>query len=93
MLNYVGLDDSRSIEFVVDRNVHKQGRYMPGYPIPIHAPEHLLESMPDYTVLLPWNLEKEIIGQQLGVSRRRVADSSIPVPTPREVTLQDVQPS
>ncbi|MEO0478565.1 MAG: class I SAM-dependent methyltransferase [Planctomycetota bacterium] len=91
MLNYVGLDESK-IEFVVDRNVHKQGRFMPGYAIPIHAPEHLLESMPDYTVLLPWNLEKEIIGQQLEYLEKG-GKFLIPVPTPREVSLEDVQPS
>lgn len=52
------------IDFVVDKNTHKQGMYMPGQHIPIYAPEMLLERMPDYTLILPWNFTDEILGQQ-----------------------------
>lgn len=52
------------IDFVVDKNIHKQGMFMPGQHIPIYAPEMLLERMPDYTVILPWNFTAEILSQQ-----------------------------
>jgi len=52
------------IDFVVDKNTHKQGMYMPGQHIPIYPPEMLLEKMPDYTLILPWNFTDEILSQQ-----------------------------
>ncbi len=63
LLNAVGLGPEL-IDFVVDRNVHKQGMYMPGMHIPIRAPEALLEDRPDYVVLLAWNFRDEIVRQQ-----------------------------
>lgn len=51
LLNYCGIGKD-FIEFVVDRNPYKQGRYMPGVRLPICAPSQLLEAMPDYTLLL-----------------------------------------
>ena len=63
LLNYVGLD-SQLLDFVVDRNVHKQGLYMPGVHLPILAPEALLERRPDDTLLLAWNFADEILRQQ-----------------------------
>ena len=45
LLNHVGIDDSL-VDFVVDRNPHKQGLYMPGVHLPIRAPEALLELGP-----------------------------------------------
>src|SRR5207245_1054582 len=63
LLNYVGID-STLIDFVVDRNVHKQGRLMPGVHVPILPPEALLERRPDYTLLLAWNFASEILAQQ-----------------------------
>ncbi len=61
-LNYCGVDCT-TIEFVVDRSPHKQGRYLPGSLIPIHAPEHVFAAKPDYLLLLPWNLRTEIMDQ------------------------------
>ncbi|TVR19990.1 MAG: class I SAM-dependent methyltransferase [Nitriliruptor sp.] len=63
MLNYVGIGPEL-VDFVVDRNVHKHGRYMPGVRIPIVEPERLLEASPDYTLLLAWNFTAEIVQQQ-----------------------------
>ena len=48
-----------------DANPAKQGRFLPGSHIPIHAPEHLLRLQPDDVVILPWNLAEEIT-RQLG---------------------------
>jgi len=63
MLNYIGagLD---VIDFVVDRNIHKQGKYMPGVHIPVCEPARLMEDKPDYVVILPWNFMDEILCQQ-----------------------------
>lgn len=51
------------IEFVVDRNPMKQGKYLPGSHIPIRDEEQLRVRKPDYIVVLPWNLREEIIQQ------------------------------
>ena len=63
LLNYVGVDKT-IIDFVVDRNPHKQGRYVPGVRLPIYAPERLLSEMPAYLLILAWNFADEIIHQQ-----------------------------
>ncbi|MBY8978071.1 NAD-dependent epimerase/dehydratase family protein [Rhodobacteraceae bacterium NNCM2] len=63
MLNFLNLDN-RTIEYAVDRNVHKQGKYMPGVRLPIEDPTKLLTDRPDYVVILPWNFRDEIIRQQ-----------------------------
>jgi hypothetical protein len=80
LLNYMGID-SRLIDFVIDRNVHKQGLYMPGVHIPIHAPEKLLVDMPDYVLLLSWNFQDEILRQQ-EIYRRQGGKLIVPIPQP-----------
>jgi nucleoside-diphosphate-sugar epimerase/SAM-dependent methyltransferase len=65
MLNYLGLD-SNTLEYVVDRNVHKQGMYMPGVHLRIDDPRRLMEDRPDFVMILPWNFRDEIIRQQVG---------------------------
>jgi SAM-dependent methyltransferase len=72
------------VEFVVDRNPHKQGRFMPGTHQPIHAPEALVEERPDYVLLLAWNFEREILAQQHEY-RRAGGGFVVPVPEPRIV--------
>jgi SAM-dependent methyltransferase len=74
----IGID---LIDYVVDRNVHKQGKYVPGARIPILDPVVLLERQPDYLLLLAWNVEKEIIAQQAEYARRGGA-FIVPVPRP-----------
>jgi SAM-dependent methyltransferase len=63
LLQYAGIDASL-IDFVVDRSPYKQGCFMPGSHIPIHAPEKLLTDRPDYVLLLTWNFADEILSQQ-----------------------------
>jgi hypothetical protein len=72
------------VEFVVDRNPHKQGRFMPGTHQPIRAPEALSEERPDYVLLLAWNFEREILAQQDDY-RRAGGRFVVPVPEPRIV--------
>ena len=52
------------IDFVADRNLHKQGRSMPGVRIPIAPPERILDEKPDYVLLLSWNFKDEVLEQQ-----------------------------
>ncbi len=83
LVNYVGLGTD-SIDFVVDRNVHKQGKFMPGVHIPIHDPSRLMEEKPDYVLLLPWNFKDEILKQQEPF-RKGGGRFIIPIPTPQIV--------
>ena len=62
LLNYCGIR-SEFIEYTVDRNPDKAGKFLPGTHIPIYAPEKIAETRPDYVVILPWNLKDEIMKQ------------------------------
>ncbi|HED39371.1 MAG TPA: methyltransferase domain-containing protein [Chromatiales bacterium] len=59
LLNYCGIRTD-FLDYTVDRSPHKQGRYTPGTHIPIYHPDKIRETKPDYILILPWNLEKEI---------------------------------
>lgn len=62
LMNYAGIR-SDLIPFVVDRNLAKQGKYMPGSRIPIMDENQLKDTKPDYVVILPWNLKAEVMQQ------------------------------
>jgi len=62
LLNYCGIR-SDFIEYTVDRSPHKQGHFLPGTRIPIHHPDKIRDTRPDYVVILPWNLKDEIMNQ------------------------------
>jgi SAM-dependent methyltransferase len=66
LLNYCGVGTDL-LDYTVDRSPHKQGRYLPGTRIPIHDPDRLRETRPDYVLILPWNLKDEIMGQMADV--------------------------
>ena len=74
MINYSGIGPDL-VDFVVDRNTHKQGLYMPGQNIPVLAPEVLLERMPGYVLLLAWNFADEILQQQKNIGSAEDASS------------------
>ena len=67
LLNYCGIR-SDFLDFTVDRSLHKQGMYLPGTHIPIAAPAKIFETRPDYVLILPWNLQDEIVAQMAGIS-------------------------
>jgi len=62
LLNYCGIRRDL-LDYTVDRNPYKQGRFLPGTHIPIHEPELIDETRPDYVLILPWNLRDEIVDQ------------------------------
>jgi len=81
LLNTFGIA-TETIDFVVDRNTHKQGLFMPGVRIPIAAPEQLAARAPDYTLLLTWNFADEILRQQ-DAYRRGGGKFIVPIPDVR----------
>ncbi len=83
LLNYTGIGTD-VLDYVVDRNVHKQGRYMPGVHLPIRAPEVLVEDRPDYLLLLAWNFKDEIMAQQQAYAAAG-GRFIVPIPTPEVV--------
>jgi hypothetical protein len=66
LLNYCGIRTD-FLDFTVDRNPYKQGKFLPGTHIPIFPVEKLQESKPDYVLILPWNFKDEIIMQMAGI--------------------------
>jgi hypothetical protein len=62
LLNHCGIR-SDLLEYTVDRNPFKHGKFLPGTHIPIHPVEHLAETKPEYIVIMPWNLRDEISAQ------------------------------
>jgi hypothetical protein len=87
LLNYCGIRTDL-LDYTVDRNPYKHGRFTPGTHIPIHPPSRLAETRPDYILILPWNLSDEIMAQ-LAYAREWGARFVVPIP---EVTVHDDLP-
>ncbi len=83
LLNYCGIRTDL-IDYTVDRNPYKQGLYTPGTHIPIHRPEKIAETRPDYVVVFPWNLFDEI-SAQLSYVAEWGAKLIVPIPVARVV--------
>jgi SAM-dependent methyltransferase len=79
LLNAAGVTTD-DVGYVVDRNPHKQGRFLPGSHLPIHDPDHVRRDRPDYLLILPWNLRDEITSQMADV-REWGGRFVIPVPS------------
>jgi SAM-dependent methyltransferase len=80
------------LDFTVDRSPHKQGRLLPGSHLPILPPEELLLRMPEFTVILPWNIADEIIKQQKAYLQRG-GRFIIPIPLPQIIETAGYQAS
>jgi hypothetical protein len=66
LLNYCGVRTD-FLDYTVDRNPYKQGKFLPGTHIPIYPPEKINETKPDYVLILPWNLKDEIMSHLSGI--------------------------
>ena len=87
LLNYCGIRTD-FIDFLVDRNPYKHGRFTPGTHIPIHPVERLDAARPDYVLILPWNLTREITTQM-----RHVGEwgGRFVVPIPEVTVIEPVE--
>ena len=84
LLNYCGIRTD-FLDFLVDRNVHKHGKFTPGTHIPILPPSAVDEAKPDYLLILPRNLKTEIMTQMKHVGSW---DCNFVIPVP-ELTVID----
>ena len=78
LLNYCGIAND-FIDFTVDRSPYKQGLYLPGTHVFIENPDKIKEEKPDYVLILPWNLQEEIISQ-IAYIREWGGQFVIPIP-------------
>jgi SAM-dependent methyltransferase len=78
LLNYCGIRTD-FIDYTVDRNPYKHGKFLPGTHIPIFPPERIRETRPDYILILPWNLKEEIVAQ-LAYVREWGGKIVVPIP-------------
>jgi len=83
LLNYCGIGTD-FLDYTVDLSPHKQGMHLPGSRIPVFAPEVIFETKPDYVLILPWNLEDEIIAQMSAI-RDWGGKFVVPIPDVRVV--------
>jgi hypothetical protein len=65
-MNFAGIRGDL-ISFVADAAPSKQGKWMPGNHLPIVPPAELLTYKPDYVVIFPWNIAKEVVQQQQAI--------------------------
>jgi len=84
LLNYCGIRTD-FVDYTVDRNPFKHGKFLPGTHIPIYEPSKIRETKPDYILILPWNLKDEIV-TSLAYAREWGARFVVPIP---EVTVYD----
>ncbi len=89
LLNYCGIRTDL-ISFTVDRNPYKWGRFLPGTRIPIHPPEAIDHARPDYVLILPWNLKREI-ARQLASIRAWGGRLIVPIQRPEIMSWTDAE--
>jgi len=81
LLNYCGIRTD-FLDYTVDRNRYKQGKYTPGTHIPILHPDTIVKTKPDYLLILPWNLKDEIM-RQMACIRDWGGQFIVPIPEVR----------
>jgi hypothetical protein len=83
LLNYCGIRTD-FLEYTVDRNPYKHGKFLPGTRIPIHSPEMIRQTKPDYLFILPWNFQDEIM-RQCAYIREWGGKFVVPIPEVRVI--------
>jgi hypothetical protein len=78
LLNYCGVRTD-FIDYTVDRNPYKQGKFLPGTRVPIHHPDMIAQTKPDYLFILPWNFKDEIM-EQMRAIREWGGQFVVPIP-------------
>ena len=78
LLNYCGIRTDL-LDYTVDRSPYKQGLFLPGTHIPIYHPDKIIETKPDYLLILPWNIKDEII-EQMSHIREWGGKFVVPIP-------------
>ena len=78
LLNYCGIRTDL-LDYTVDRSPYKQGLFLPGTHIPIYHPDKIIETKPDYLLILPWNIKDEII-EQMSHIREWGGQFVVPIP-------------
>jgi hypothetical protein len=90
LLNYCGIGTD-FLDFTVDRNPYKHGRFTPGMHIPIYPISAIDQAKPDYLLILPWNLKDEIL-----IQMRHVGDWGgrmiVPIPNVEVIDPRQVVP-
>ncbi len=81
LLNYCGIGRD-FLDYVVDRSPAKQGLYLPGTRLAVHPPERVRETKPDYLLVLPWNLQAEVV-EQMSFIREWGGRFIVPIPEPK----------
>jgi C-methyltransferase C-terminal domain/Putative zinc binding domain/Methyltransferase domain len=81
LLNYCGIRTD-FVDFTVDRNPYKQGKFLPGTHIPIYHPDEIAATKPDYVLILPWNFKDEIM-KQMAFIRDWGGQFVVPIPEVR----------
>jgi hypothetical protein len=66
LLNYCGIRTDL-LAYTVDRSPAKHGHFLPGTHIPVHLPDEIMRTRPDYVLILPWNLKEEIMQQMAAI--------------------------
>ena len=84
LLNYCKVDSSL-VDYIVDKNPHKQGKFLPGSHLPIKSPDEILKTKPSFVLILPWNIKDEIINQMNHI-RKWGGKFVVPIP---EVNIID----
>lgn len=79
LLNFCGIREDL-VQYVVDRNPHKQGTLLPGTRIPVFSPDEIARTKPHYVLILPWNLRREV-SEQLAFIRAWGGKFVVPIPT------------
>jgi hypothetical protein len=90
LLNYCAIGTD-FLDFTVDRNPYKHGRFTPGMHIPIKPVDAIDEAKPDYILILPWNLKSEIVRQMRHVAAWG-AKFVVPIPSVAIIDPEEYQP-